>query len=401
MSQFPKAAVARLFLERQHLDGPRALSADSLSRFVEDSGGLQIDTINVLDRAHYLTLFSRFGVYDKAILDRMIYGDGVLYEYWSHAACFISARDLPFWRRLMLDYKTRHTGWSTWLKRNPRVIQGVEDAIRARGPLSTRAFERPRPKKGAGWWDWKPAAHALQYLWMTGRIAVVERRNFAKHYDLFERAVSNIEPAVDSAGFSRWHLRKSLRAMGAASGADLGLYMTFPRYSMADRRKLLSAALKDGEVVAVEVEGEAAPWHALAEDIPHLERAASAPSPKGTTLLSPFDSLLWHRGRTRKLFGFDYTIEVYVPGPKRVYGYYSLPILHEGRLIGRLDPKNHRGEKRLEVRAVHFEESFARGRDVDAGLRGVELALRRLARFVGARSVDVGKVFPARLALRK
>src|SRR5438309_464956 len=103
-----KSAVARLFLQRQHLDNPKKLSAQTLSRFVEDAGGLQIDTINVLDRAHYLTLFSRFGVYDKAVLDRLIYRDKVLFEYWSHAACFVSAKDLPYWRRAMADYQIRH-----------------------------------------------------------------------------------------------------------------------------------------------------------------------------------------------------------------------------------------------------------------------------------------------------
>lgn len=392
-----KAAVRRLFIERQHLDGPRLLSGASLARFVEDAGGLQIDTINVLDRAHYLTLFSRFGVYDKAALDRLVYQDRVLYEYWAHAACFVAAADLPFWRRAMLDYQVRHTGWSTWLKRNPKVLRQVEAAIKEKGPLSTRAFERPRPKKSEGWWDWKPAAHALQYLWMTGRVAVVNRKNFAKQYDLAERAMPGLEPALDSEAFRRWHLKKSLRAMGAASGADLGMYLTFPRYGAAERRKTLAALVESGEVARVQVDGEPAVWFARAEDLPALEKAASAAPLSGTTLLSPFDSFLWHRERTRVLFGFDYRIEVYVPGPKRVHGYYSLPIFHDGRLIGRLDPKNHRAEKRLEIHAVHFEKGFAEGKGLPAGLRGTAQAVRRLADFVGAKAISLGKVFPARL----
>ncbi|MCR4294016.1 MAG: winged helix DNA-binding domain-containing protein [Elusimicrobia bacterium] len=381
MRTVSREAAARLFLSRQHLDRPgtRALNAETLSRFVADAGGLQLDSINVAARAHELTLWSRFGPYDPAELDRLVYAERALFEYWSHAACLIADEDRPAWARAMADYRRRHTGWSTWLKANPRVLRRVEGEIRARGPLSTSDFERPASRgKSAGWWDWKPAHHALHYLWMTGRLAVHSRRHFQKRYDLAERVLTPVEP-LPRAEFPRWHLRKTMRALGACAEADLPRYMTFPKLDAAERRRALKEMLISGEAVELAVEGRAGRWYALAEDLPALD---SLPAPRGTTLLSPFDSLLWHRARAKALFGFDYKIEVYVPAAKRVHGYYSLPILHDGRLIGRLDPKNHREEKRLEIRSVHYG-----GKPGDDELAGTAQALRSLARFLGAEEV--------------
>ncbi|MBI5631765.1 MAG: YcaQ family DNA glycosylase [Elusimicrobia bacterium] len=374
-------AAARLFLRRQHLDLPlkRPLTEESLSRFVEDAGGLQLDSINVLERAHYLTLWSRFGAYDKDALDRMIYEKRVLIEYWAHAACLVAASDLPGWARAMADYKRRHTGWSDWLKAHPRVLRRVEDEIRRRGPLSSSAFARPVSQdRTKGWWDWKPAHHALHYLWMSGRLAVHSRRHFQKSYDLAGRVLAPVEPMKRGA-FSRWHLRKTLRALGVAAEPDLSRYLTFPRFESAERRRALGALLKEGEVVEIAVENRPGRWYVLAEDLPALD--AQDPI-QGTTLLSPFDSLLWHRARAKSLFGFDYKIEVYTPAARRVHGYYTMPILHEGRLIGRLDPKNHRAERRLEVRAVHFDSKPSA-----SAVAGTMEALRSLASFLGAEKV--------------
>jgi uncharacterized protein YcaQ len=378
MKTIPLEAAARLFLNRQHLDRPEAakLDASTLAEFVSDAGGLQLDSINVVARAHELTLWSRFGPYDRAELDRLVYGRRALFEYWSHAACLIAEADRPAWARAMADYRRRHTGWSTWLKAHPRVLMRVEGEIRRRGPLTSSDFERPSAQgKSAGWWDWKPAHHALHYLWMTGRLAVHSRRHFQKSYDLAERVLTPVEP-LPRTEFPRWHLRKTFRALGAAAEADLPRYMTFPRLDAGERRRALAAMLKSGEAVELAVEGLRGRWYALAEDLPALE---SPPPASGTTLLSPFDSLLWHRARAKALFGFDYKIEVYVPAAKRVHGYYSLPILHDGKLIGRLDPKNHREEKVLEVRAVHFH-----GKPGDDALAGTAKALRSLATFLGA-----------------
>jgi uncharacterized protein len=408
----PSRAVAALFLERQHLARPRAhaLTAARLARFVEDVGGLQLDSINVVDRAHYLTLWSRFGPYDRERLDRLVYGRRLLFEYWAHAACLVPTSMLPWWRRAMLDYRLSHTGWSGWLRRNGKILSAVRAAVEANGPMGNADFAGRRPSGGrAGWWDWKPAQHALHYLWMTGALTIHSRRHFQKRYDLLERALGDahrVEP-VSSTEFLRWHLERSLRAMGAATETDLSRYLTFPRFAPGARRAALRSLVAQGDVVEVGLEGTAARWLTLARDLPALARAAGTASPpRGTTLLSPFDSLLWHRDRVARLFGFDYRIEVYTPGPKRVHGYYTLPILHDGQFIGRVDAKTQRAERRLTIHHVHFEPWFARGMtppggggrlDQDAAMAGVAEALASLAEFVGATRVTLGRVTPGRL----
>jgi uncharacterized protein YcaQ len=377
---FAREAAARLFLERQWLTRPRALrlTPRSLARLAQDAGGIQLDSINVVDRAHYLTLWARFGPYDKAKVDGWIYRDRVLEEYWAHAACLVAAEDLPAWARAQADFRMSHTGWGKWSRANPGVVRSVLAAIRARGPLSTADFERP-VGRASGWWDWKPAQHALHLLWMSGRLAVHSRKNFSKLYDLAAR-LRDVATPLTRAEFVRWHLRKSLRALGAAHESDLPRYLSFPRMPVAVRRRGLGSLLSSGEAVEVGVEGLKGRWYALAGDLPALERAKPS---RGTTLLSPFDSLLWHRARANALFGFDYRIEVYTPAHKRVHGYYTLPILHDGRLIGRVDAKNHREQRRLEVRGVQFESP-----PDDAALAGLRGAIDSLASFLGASEVS-------------
>jgi uncharacterized protein len=165
-------AVTGLFLERQHLARPHAatLTAPRLRRFVEDVGGIQLDSINVLDRAHYLTVWSRFGPYDRAWLDRQVYRRRLLFEYWAHAACLVPTSLLPGWRRAMLDYDPRHMGWQRWLKKNTKVLAAVLAAIAAKGPMASGDFEGER--RSGGWWSWGPARHALHHLWMTGSLTV-------------------------------------------------------------------------------------------------------------------------------------------------------------------------------------------------------------------------------------
>jgi uncharacterized protein YcaQ len=416
---FPLRAVAALFLERQHLDRPRGrrLTADSLGRFAADTGGLQIDSINVIDRAHYLTAWSRFGVYDRRTFDRLVYRRRVLFEYWAHAACLVPAAHFPWWRRAMLDYSLKNRGWGRWLKKNRALVAQIEAAIAAGGPLGSADFEKKRQRGGGGWWNWKPSTHALDYLWMSGRALVDSRLHFQKRFDLAERVMAEAIGAAPATAeeFRRWHLRQSLHAMGAATPTDLRMYLTFPRAGVTDRRRVLAEALASGEVVRVAVENASGTatgqtlWYALASDVQFLTAAARRRAPsRGTTMLAPFDSFLWHRDRTARLFGFDYRIEVYTPGHKRVHGYYVMPIFHDGQLIGRLDAKTYRAEGRLEAKRIGFEPWFARGGsppaaawgdiDRDAALAGVAEALHSLAAFVGAEQVTLGQVVPSALA---
>ena len=415
----PLRAVAALFIERQHLARPRGrrLTGANLTRFAEDAGGIQLDSINVVERAHHLTLWNRFGPYDRRTLERLAYRRRLLFEYWAHAACLVSTGHLAPWRRAMMDYSLRNRSWGRFLKKHGPLLARIEQAIRDEGPLGNLDFTR-RPAPGgrrrttpAGWWNWKPATHALDYLWMSGRTMVHSRRHFQKRFDLAERVMPETPALVPPSReeFLGWHLRRSLHAMGAASYADLRLYLTFPRMALAERRRTLEGLLATGEVVEIAVTGQTGPWYALAADLASLERAGRRrAASRGCALLAPFDSFLWHRERTRRLFGFDYRIEVYTPGHKRIHGYYSLPIFHDGQLIGRLDPKTHREDRRLEVRAIHLERWFTRGDappaaswgvpDRDAALAGIAEALRSLATFVGADHVTLGRVYPAAFA---
>jgi uncharacterized protein YcaQ len=415
---FSRRAVAALFLERQHLDRPRArrLTAASLARFAEDTGGIQLDSINVVDRAHHLTLWSRFGPYERAALDRLIYRRRVLFEYWAHVACLVSAAHFPAWRRAMLDYRHRHKGWTGFLKKHPTLLRAVETAIRERGPLGNADFQRARRGGASGWWSWKPATHALDFLWMSGHTAVDSRLHFQKRFDLLERVlpVALVDEPFATAAFRRWHLERSLHAMGAATETDLRMYLTFPRAAAAERRAVLREMLLRGDVVEIAVAGDRGRWYALARDLEALSaagrrRAAS----RGATLLSPFDSFLWHRERVVRLFGYDYRIEVYVPAGKRTFGYYTLPLFVDGQLVGRADTKLHRAERRLELRHVHLEPWFAVGGapraaswgavTLEHGLAGLAEAAWSLATFTGAERMDVGRVTPgsARAAVRK
>jgi hypothetical protein len=409
--QVSRRAVAALFLERQALARPRTrrLTGPALQAFVEQVCGLQIDSVNVIDRAHHLTLWSRFGPYDRATLERLVYRRRLLFEYLSHVACFVSTGDLPIWRGIMAAlparWKARYGDPETTMP-----VAEVERAIAEAGVLGNADFERPGGEKAGGWWSWKPAQHALDYLWKAGRIGVHSRVHFQKRYDLIERvlpgAAAIAPPSVEE--FHHWHVRQSLHAMGAATGTDLRMYLTYPPRTAAERRKALEKMLRSGEVVEIAVAGDAGRWLALAEDLPALEAAARRRSAaSGSTLLSPFDSFLWHRERTRRLFGFDYRIEVYTPGHRRVHGYYALPIVHDGHLIGRLDAKTHRAERRLEVRRVYFEPWLVKGApppaaawsavEKDAALAGLADSLGSLATFVGAARVTLGRVVPARL----
>ncbi len=417
---FPLRAVAALFIERQHLDRPRGrrLTAKSLTRFAEDAGGIQLDSINVVERAHHLTLWNRFGPYPRHTLERLAYRRRLLFEYWAHAACLVPTTDFAPWRRAMLDYSTKNRSWGRWLPKNRDLLRRVEQEVCDRGPLGNAHFTRRPPSGGkrpttqAGWWNWKPVTHALDHLWMSGRTLVDSRVHFQKRFDLAERvlpAAIALEPPTQEE-FRRWHVRRCLRAMGAATWSDLRMYLTFPRLEVTERRRVLRDLIAAGEVAEIAVAGDAGQWYVLAADLPALAQAGRRrAAARGSALLAPFDSFLWHRERTSRLFGFDYRIEVYTPGHKRVHGYYTLPIFHDGQLIGRLDPKTHREARRLEVRSVHFEPWFAEGGpppaaawgavDRDTALAGTAEALRSLAAFVGADRIDLGRVTPARLAL--
>lgn len=408
-----RRAVAALFLERQWLDRPRGrrLTARTLGDFASATCGVQIDSVNVLDRAHHVTLWSRFGAYDRAALERLIYRRRVLLEYLSHVACFVATKDLPIWRAVMAEVPERFRRKSGYPGKEQAVVDAVEQAIAERGPLGNADFERPAHMgKGGGWWTWKPATHALDYLWKAGRIGVHSRRHFHKRFASMEQVLPQAATTTPLSGEEarRQRLLRSLAAMGAAAADDLRGYWTYPPWPATEMRALLGRMVAEGEVSEVRVEGQRAPWFARTEDLAALDRAARRrTASRGTTLLAPFDSFLWCRERAVRLWDFFYRVEIYVPGHLRTHGYYSLPVLHEGQLVGRVDAKTHREAGVLEARHVHLEPWLAKGDppphphwgavDRDAALAGIAGALRSLATHVGCDEVKLGRMTPGKL----
>ena len=410
-----RRAVAAEYLRRQWLDRPRGrqLTERTLPEFVSQTCGLQIDSVNVLDRAHHLTLWSRFGEYDRKRLERLTYGKRVLFEYLSHVACFVATRDLPLHKAIMDDCPARFDArYKGWRRKYRDVIEAVEQAVAERGPLGNVDFERPKHMgKGAGWWSWKPATHALDYLWKAGRIGIHTRVNFHKRFASMSRVLPACAGtrALPLEQAMRQRLLRSLGALGAASGDDLAKYWTWPQWKAPAQRATLQALIDEGLVQEVHVEGEPKPWYARAQDVPVLKGAHRKRAPsQGTTLLSPFDSFLWHRERVHRLWGYFYRIEIYVPGHKREHGYYSLPLLHDGQLIGRVDLKAHREAGVLEARHAHFEPWFAVGKapprvswndlDREHAFTGLATALQSLATHVGVERVKLGRVTPAKFS---
>lgn len=381
-------AVTRLWLHRQGFSAPRgsvALSRAVLASHLARTGALQLDSVNVVDRAHYLTLWSRFGPYDREQLDRWVYDEALAYEYWGHEASILPITHLPVGLRRMRGFPPERWSKSSWWQRYNVSVSSkrrVLSRLRKEGPLESADFAR-RPSE-------KPPSHfsaypkedkrALQLLWHAGRVAVRRRRHFRRVYDLAERVYPSVAPVRTTALEDSW-LLIGLMGNGVASEGHLVNYWTGPSPGADLRKRIIARNMKAKRVVKVDVNGLEGTFYALPED---LEFLRDAPEAHGTTLICPFDSLLWQRQRAEDLLGFRYRIEIYVPPSKRIYGYYVLPIMHNGRLVGRLDPKLHRKTAALEIKTMHLEPGFQPDAEFRVGFRG---ALESLATFLGATSI--------------
>lgn len=392
-------AVVRLWLDRQGLSGPRGATALDRSSFVdhlERTGALQLDGVNVLDRAHYLTLWSRFGPYHRETVDQWVYRDRIAYEYWGHEASILPASCLPLSRRRMRRFPpaawTERSWWpryetSTASKR--RVLR----RLRNEGPLESADFERigdGREDPGEAMPFPKEDRRSLKLLWHDGRVAVRKRRHFRTVYDLASRVYPE-GPAASTREYEDGWLLTGLRGQGVASEAHLVNYVTAPSPRAAERKRILDRNLRRGTITEVRVRGIRGAFYATPET---LDEVGTAPEPTGTHVLCPFDSFFWQRKRARQLLGFDYRLEIYTPASRRVFGYYVMPILHEGRLVGRLDPKLHRDRAELEIKSIHLEPDFRSG---PVFARALSEALHSLATFVGAERVVVPRGWRDRL----
>jgi uncharacterized protein YcaQ len=316
---------------------------------------LQLDSVNVFVRSHYMPVFSRLGPYDRPRLDRIAgHGSGKLerrlVEYWAHEASLIPVEVHPLFRWRMADVQREAWGSIARIAREqPELVAETLALVAEQGPIRARdtGAVRPAPRPGH-MWNWHEGKRALEYLFFTGQVAAARRVNFERLYDLSERvlpAAIHERPTPDVADAQRDLIRIAAQALGVATEPDLGDYFRLPRTASKQRVAELVAAQ---ELVPAEVEG----WGSEAYLWPEAKRPRRV---HARALLSPFDSLIWSRPRTERLFGFRYRIEIYTPAAQRVHGYYVLPFLLGDTLVARVDLKSDRRRGVLLVQAAHAE----------------------------------------------
>jgi uncharacterized protein YcaQ len=321
---------------------------------------LQIDTIHVVARSPYLVLFSRLGGYPAQWLEELL-AQRAIFEVWAHEACFAPMDDYLLHRNA-LEQRAHH-----WAIRNARQhrqnsgeqIDRLLAHIRELGPVKSSDFEREERGSGGGWWGWKDEKRWLETGFALGELMVARRENFHRVYDLSERVAGVAVPdwntsLLDATQVRRETVLKSVKALGITQARWVAdYYRTKPRLRDAD----LDGFVDEGVLRRVAVKGWNAPGYVHADHAAALAQAAAGRlRASHSTLLSPFDPVVWDRERASELFDFDYTLECYTPEPKRRYGYFVLPILVRGRLVGRLDAKAHRAQGVFEVKALYLEE---------------------------------------------
>jgi uncharacterized protein YcaQ len=365
---------------------------------------LQIDTIHVVARSPYLVLHSRLGHYPMAWLDEAL-AQGRLAECWAHEACFVSASDIGLHRgehgRRMHHWAHRHAARMHSEQRAD--MDNLLAGIRVSGPVRAADFARASGDDGpakTGWWEWKPEKRWLEAWFALGELMVTRRERFQRVYDLAENVLGRLDPPFDpqAVALSAEALRQrfivdSVRALGVTPANWIADYYRLkPAVSDQELAPLLAA----GELLAVSVQGWETPGYVHRDHADLLDKALRGRlRATHTTLLSPFDPLVWDRARVRAMFNFEYTIECYTPAARRQYGYFVLPILHRGRLVGRLDAKAHRSEGVFEIKALFLEP----GVEPEPSLvHALATTIARTAHWHDAPKIRLGRTQPAGLA---
>lgn len=342
---------------------------------------LQVDSVNVFERAHYMPLFSRLGSYDKSELDNLMGGfNPKLIEYWAHEASIIKTDELPLFHWRMNE--NRYRNW------DENLAKMITRELQTRGPLTTSDFEHPEHARKGPWWGWSDVKRTLERMFFCGALVSGGRTKFKRIYALPEQVLPSElmvnPPSKDEA--QKELLVKSAISHGIGTQKDLADYF---RLTASQVTHLLHELVEEGRLLQAEVSG----WQSIAYLAPSTNLTPS--KHRGTTILSPFDPVCWNRDRTSRIFGFDYKIEIYVPQPKRVYGYYSLPILHNGDLIARIDLKSNRQENKLQVQSTWAETDKA----PKFPIAEVTKHLRQVAKWQGLAGVEATETGNVRLEL--
>jgi uncharacterized protein YcaQ len=370
----------RLALAAQSFNGrqpPATIKASHVTQLIERLGVLQIDSVNALVRSHYLPLYSRLGNYPQKLLDQAAWSQGrqrKLFEYWGHEASLLPVELYPLMRWRMqraAQGEGIYQQMAKFGREEQPTIARVLQAVRDQGALGAGSLST-RQERAGQWWDWSAEKHALEWLFAAGEVTVAGRRGFERLYDLPERVLpSDVinHPHMSEANAQRGLLLLAVKALGVGTEKDIRDYF---RQDPAPARAGLAELVEEGAVQVVQVQGWKQPAYALPSFKVPRKITASA-------LLSPFDSLIWERTRTERLFDFHYRLEIYTPAHKRVYGYYVLPFLHNERIAARIDLRAERAAGRLAVHAVHEEEP---GLD-EEGMHALAVNLRQLADWLG------------------
>jgi uncharacterized protein YcaQ len=381
------ARARRIFIERQQLSAPptRALNKAGLLQLIDDLGFVQVDSIATVERAHQMILFSRNQTYRREHLTSLLEKDGELFEHWTHDASIIPARLFRYWKhRFRRREPILADRWRKW--HGESFDSAFEDTFRhisENGAIMSRDMKMEDHKSG-GWWNWHPNKTALEYYWHTGKLSIAGRVNFQKIYDLTERVIAahHHEPDVSQEDFIDWACRSAMEKLGFATSGELAAFWDI--VTPEEARDWVKAHRDELVEVLIEAADGSRPRACFAfAGFP--ENLGDIPEPPARVrVLSPFDPLLRNRDRAVRLFDFFYRIEVFVPEPKRQYGYYVFPLLEGDRMIGRIDMKAERKSGVLDVRRLWLEK----GVRASAGrLDKLDAELQRVGRFAGVDKV--------------
>ena len=413
MRTISATTARRLAITRQRLAGKTSKpNAEGILDVIKDLGFLQLDPTNVVAPSHQLVVFSRVGPYTPKRLETLLWHERRLFESWAHAASIVVTEHYPIYRWIMRRVASGTGFWHgftasgerqaqsvlAWMRANDSLRRSILRQIKERGPLPTRAFEDQSTGawRSSGWNNGRNVGMMLFYLQMMGPLMVAGRSGGQKLWDLSERCLPAWTPKTRLAesAIVRWAAEISLRALGVAPAADIREH--FIRWKYVNLPAALAFLEKHGRIVPVTVQdGDQSwpgPWYVHADDLALLDQIEAGTWSPRTTLLSPFDNLIINRKRTSRMFGFDYTMEIYVPAAKRRYGYFAMPVLHEDRLVARVDPAMNRDIERLSIGRVSVEP----GCDDPHVARATREAIAGLAAFLGARGIDYDGEVPAR-----
>jgi uncharacterized protein YcaQ len=403
---YPLSAVRAVALHAQSLDQPdspeKNTAKEDIAALANKLGCIQIDTLQMVSRSQQLVLWSRLGSYNRQDFDDLIYRaeDRRLFEGWMHAASFVPIREYRYQMPRQRQSKERHTSveGSGWLTdpENRELLNRVLNRIRQEGGLRVSDFEGDGKPRG-GWWDWKPAKYALEHLFAWGELMIEKRINFQRVYNLTERVlpdwVDRGEPTEEER--DRFWLERGVRAFGICKPDQA---CDFAYLKKGTSRKIVNELVKKGVLLEIQgtlYDGSVETFVICRDHLPLLEMAADGElNAQRTTFLSPFDSLYWPKRRDMELWGFYQTLECYVPAPKRIWGYFSLPVLYHDRLVGRFDPKLERSNGLLRIKSFHLESGIEPEEEM---VREIAAAMRDFLKFHSAGNLEIEQSNPIEL----